>query len=100
MKNITNKTLKLLQIFAKPKKSNVEKQDVVKTFLSKITGKDKKLENFYKALKDTRDAIDENNISKAKRLYSGARYFYISLRYDEKRRVYHELMDLYTELSK
>ena len=67
---------------------------------AKIIVNGKKLDKFYKILNEAKEAIESNDISKAKKLYAQSRELYVGLEYQEKKEVYGELMDLYNRLLK
>ena len=67
--------------------------------VSKTKGSERrKLEGCYKALNEVKEAIDRNNIHKARKLYIKAGKLYAGLKNEDKKEVYSELMKLYKKL--
>ena len=85
-------------LFIKIKKKEEPEELKVKAE-KKIVGKSKKFAKFYKTLNKTKEAIDNNDISKAEKLYIEVRNLYADLEYEEKKRAYDELTGLYNRLK-
>ena len=90
--------IRSLDLFKKVEKGKKEVKVALDAKKKPIISRSKKLDGFYKVLSDTKSAIENKKISKAKKLYVESRNLYISLSNEEKKEVYDELMDVYTKL--
>ena len=65
----------------------------------KIIVKSKKLEQCHNILNEVKEALDKNDIPKAKKLYAEARNIYLESEYKDKKEVYDELMEMYDKIK-
>ena len=95
IREMLDKTSILLQNLAIPKKAEITNGKA-----KKIIGQSKSFEECYVHLHNSKEAIANHNLSKAKNMYVEARNVYIDLSYEEKKEIYKELMQLYNQLTK
>ena len=65
----------------------------------KIPNKSKNLEMRQNTLQKAKEALEKNDVSKAKKLYIDARRVYMGIDFKNKKEIYDELMELYDRLK-
>jgi len=65
----------------------------------KIPNKSKNLEMCQNTLQKAKEALEKNDVSKAKKLYIDARRVYMGIDFKNKKEIYDELMELYDRLK-
>ena len=61
--------------------------------------KGRTLKKYYRIVNYSKEALDKNDISEARKLYAEARKLYADLKTEEKKEVYGELRRLYNKLK-
>ena len=79
------------KIKEEPKKEKKEKIEL-KT--------ESELNKCYNKLHEANEALNKNNLENAKAFYISARNIYVKLSYEDKKKVYNELMEVYNRLLK
>ena len=94
--HITAKKPGILQKIFKMEKASEEPEKVGK--IERSTAKSRNFEKFRNAFDGTKNAIRNNDLAMAKKLYMDSRDMYITLSDEEKKDIYGEMLQLYNKL--